>query len=387
MKVTVAVKGRFHAFHLARELAAGGALARLITSMPRFAARASGVPARLVKSLVGHEVVARASARLPRWIRPGERLDRLLHESIARAIARNLSFDADMHVIWSGVALPAIRAARRRGAIAVVERGSSHIVDQRERLDRAARAAGTPLGTVPEYAILRELAEYDEADFISVPGSFVADTFVARGFPAERLLTVPYGVDLARFAPAPRHPDRFRILFCGSASIQKGSHHLLRAFSELDLEDAELVFVGPHEPALDAAMRRYRDDRVRFLGPQRDAIPGLYRSASVFAIPSVQDGFPLAHLEAMASGLPVIGSRSSGCVDTIRDGENGFLIDAGDINALKDRLRALHADRDRCQRMGHEARRTATEHSWERYGERVRDAYRDALALGPRRSR
>lgn len=389
MKVSVSVKGRFHAFSLARELATRGALARLITTMPRFLARSAGIPPERVRSLAGLEVAARAAARLPTGLRPGDWFDRALHDAVARAIARHLPADADVHVAWSGVALPAIRRARALGAISIVERGSSHILDQRERLERAARDAGVAIPGVREHTVERELREYEEADFIAVPGTFVRNTFLARGIDEGRLLTVPYGVDTRRFHPAPAPPPGFRVMFCGTAGIQKGSHHLLEAFGRLvrgGATDAELVFVGPREPALDRFVARFGDDRVRFLGRQRDAIPALYREASVFCIPSVQDGFPLAHLEALASGLPVVASRSTGCVDTVVDGLNGHLVDAGDVDALSARFAELHGDPARRARMGLAARRTAEDHSWERYGDRAIAAYsraRDRRRGGP----
>ena len=90
----------------------------------------------------------------------------------------------------------------------------------------------------------RELTEYQEADFIAIPSQFVKETFLQQGIPEERLIQVPFGVDLTHFYPVPKEDNTFRIIHCGNISIRKGVHYLLQAFAELNLPGAELWLIG-----------------------------------------------------------------------------------------------------------------------------------------------
>ena len=82
-----------------------------------------------------------------------------------------------------------------------------------------------------------------------------------------------------------------------------------------------------------AAARLGIADRVHFPGPQTDVKP-FYGAADCFALPTLYDPFPNAALEALASGLPIIVSRQCGAAELVREGFNGFVVDALDVDAL-----------------------------------------------------
>jgi phosphatidylinositol alpha-1,6-mannosyltransferase len=104
-------------------------------------------------------------------------------------------------------------------------------------------------------------------------------------------------------------------------------------------------------------------DAVRFLGRVSDAELGaLYQRASVFAMPSRQEGFGLAFAEAMWWGLPCIGTTADAAGQVIVAGETGELVPYGDIAALAPALVRLLSDRERSVRMGEAGRRRAREH-------------------------
>jgi glycosyltransferase involved in cell wall biosynthesis len=101
-------------------------------------------------------------------------------------------------------------------------------------------------------------------------------------------------------------------------------------------------------------------DTVEFVGWRRD-LAGFHRELGVFCIPSEHEGFGLAALEAMASGLPVIASRVEGLSELIEDGSSGYLVAAGDADSLADRLARVLGDRELRARMGAAARDTVEE--------------------------
>jgi glycosyltransferase involved in cell wall biosynthesis len=81
----------------------------------------------------------------------------------------------------------------------------------------------------------------------------------------------------------------------------------------------------------------------------------------VLVLPSLRDGLPNALLEGMACGRAVVATDVGGMPDVLRDGENGILVPAGDVERLADSIRALLDDRDRRKQLGQEARLTVQE--------------------------
>jgi glycosyltransferase involved in cell wall biosynthesis len=152
------------------------------------------------------------------------------------------------------------------------------------------------------------------------------------------------------------------------ANFRRKKRHdlLLEAFARVRarIPDARLVLLGDG-PLLDQVRERARrldlKDSIEFAGSV-DIWPRLAGSHA-FALPSDYEGLPLAVLEAMAAGLPVVASSVEGNVEAVRDGVTGFLIPPGDVGALADRLIRLLSDdrlRDRMGRAGREAAKEAT---------------------------
>lgn len=168
---------------------------------------------------------------------------------------------------------------------------------------------------------------------------------------------IPMGCNTSYFSPARRKDNFFSqgerkvILFVGRLAEKKGTAYLIRAMSQVD---ALLVIVGsgPLESACKSLVRElHLEDKVRFLGPKpHTELRAVYASADIFAAPSVTarggdvEGFGLVILEAMASGLPVVASRSGGITDLITDGQNGLLAEERDVGQLADHLSRLVAD-------------------------------------------
>lgn len=372
MKVCVAVHGRFHAFELAAGLARRGALARLLSTYPGF----------LVSRLIGERLPVRSAWWLEarRRLLPGEAVQVALATRFGHFAATHLPAEADLLVGWSAATLEAIEPARRMGMKVVIERGSTHIAHQTDVLTAAYDAHGLDFNETPSVTIQREEAEYDAADAIAVPTRFAADTFTARGIPAEKLLVAPYGVDLARFRPGPERPAEapVRILFVGRVGIRKGVPKLLRAFEGL-AGTAELHLIGPVEPAMEPLMRKLPTAGVTVHGAQPgDKLPAFYANADAFCLPSLEEGFPLVLLQALASGLPVVTTPEAGAADIVTDGVEGLVVPAGDGGALGDALAALVSDAERRRAMGVAARARieAGGWSWDDYVERVLANYR-----------
>lgn len=172
---------------------------------------------------------------------------------------------------------------------------------------------------------------------------------IARRFPAVagKLHVIHNGVDLERFHPGLRAEHRARlrvelgvaddvpvVLYVGSGFSRKGVPQMLAAMARPELTGAELWVVGKDRDSarLEREARR-KGLRVRFNGPQQDVKPWL-GAADVFALPTLYDPMPNAALEALASGLPVLCSRTCGAAELIEPGRSGELVDALDVPAI-----------------------------------------------------
>jgi glycosyltransferase involved in cell wall biosynthesis len=202
------------------------------------------------------------------------------------------------------------------------------------------------------------------------------------------------GADPVRFRPGDDRRDG--VLYLGRLTPHKGIDRLLRALPS----GATLTVAGSagHDPRLPE--RGYPDllrtlaggADVRFTGPvgERD-LPSLYRRAAVFVLPTVEQtcyGRPVAVtellglsvLEAMASGTPVVASRTGGLPEVVRDGETGFLVTPGDVGELRDRIASLLGDPVLAGRIARQAREALLERfTWERTAERCLSAYAELV--------
>lgn len=172
--------------------------------------------------------------------------------------------------------------------------------------------------------------------------------------PYGRVEVVPNGVDTARFAPAPHPPrDPVTAVWLGLMVPVKRLDVLVAALADVPGLRAVLAGAGPSAPA--------PAPRVELPGFVADPAP-LLAGADLFVLPSAAENCPLALLQAMASGLPVVASRVGGIPEIVRDGTDGLLVPPGDPAALAAALKTLVADAGLRERMGNAARERAVEH-------------------------
>jgi glycosyltransferase involved in cell wall biosynthesis len=141
----------------------------------------------------------------------------------------------------------------------------------------------------------------------------------------------------------------------GTFKRQKGHEYLVAATAEVAPRDARLhvLLVGDGELLPDIRRRVTAaglDDRVHFLGTRRD-VPALLAASDSFVLPSLWEGLPVALVEAMASGLPVIATEVSGTSQVMVPGRTGWLVPPGDASRLAEAMVALRADPERAQAM------------------------------------
>jgi glycosyltransferase involved in cell wall biosynthesis len=373
MKITISVSGRFHAFDLARQLYNYGVLHRLITSYPRFKAMEWGIPKHLIESEVSIELLKRGWSKLPEAIKSKQDPSYYINNCYDQLAKSKVPRDTDIFIGWSGSSYNSLYQAKKFGAITILERGSTHILYQAKILKEEYKKYNITPKTAHPKTIKKELKEYSLADYISIPSQFVKDTFIQHGTPRSKLIVNPYGVDLSSFYPTDKKDNKFRVIFCGGLTLQKGVHYLLQAFYELKIEDAEFWLIGNINPEITNFLKKYKSPNIFLKGTFPQAkLYELYSQGSIFCLTSIQEGLAMVIPQAMACGLPVICTPNSGGGEIVQDGENGFIIPIRDIKSLKEKILILYKNRLRCEEMGVAARNAVKSgYSWDDYGKRA----------------
>src|SRR5438067_6969160 len=196
----------------------------------------------------------------------------------------------------------------------------------------------------------------------------VRDDLVELGIaPAEKFTVVRLGIELDERVGTDADgvetrrllgiaPDRFVVGWIGRMTGVKRTDDVLVAVRRLRDRgvDAVLCMVGDG-PDRDAVERRAHElGIVRdsfFLGYQDEVAP-YYAAFDALILPSANEGTPVSAIEALAGGRPVVATRVGGVPDVVRDGEDGFLVEAGDVDGLAKRLAALAEDSALRARLG-----------------------------------
>ena len=200
---------------------------------------------------------------------------------------------------------------------------------------------------------------------------------------------IPNGVDLAQFRPGAPVPDNgpLRVICVARLIERKGQQHLIAAVARLLAEGVdvrlELVGTGDAERQLQRqALALGIADQVTFAGyVPREHIAQHYAAAHIFALPSFNEGLALAGLEALATGMPLVLSRTGGTEDLVAEGENGLTFGWADVETLAAQLRRLAADRPLARRMAVDSRARAERFGWPMIAEQFLTLLRQASEL------
>jgi glycosyltransferase involved in cell wall biosynthesis len=374
--VIVSSAGRFWAFDLAEQLRQYGYLKVLYNAYPRWKIDRNLRPySRNFPWVFSAHVLA---SRLG-WARLADAMDWWAIDSFDRWVAQRLE-PADVVVTLSGYGLYTRRAAKQMGALTVCDRGSTHILATDEILAEEYARHGIPYRGISSRLVEKELQEYAEADLITIPSTFVYETFLSKGVSPAKLRRIPYGVDLSLFKPVPKKDDVFRVIYVGQMSLRKGLPYLLEALCPLKIPRFELVLIGPLSREIRPFFARY-EGQFQYLGVlPRSQLAYHYSQSSVFVIASVEEGLALVQAQAMSCGLPVIATTNTGAEDLFSDGVEGFIVPIRDAASIRERALRLYDHPDLRTEMGQAAlERVKAMGGWTDYGRRTVEVYSEAL--------
>ena len=296
-----------------------------------------------------------------------------------KGIARNLPMCKIYHT-WTDLAPEAIRKAKKAGSVLILEGANSHILNASNLLGYENKKYGIS-DPYYKYKLKSVLKTYKLYDYVICPSDFVYNSFLDNGFSKDKLILIPYGVDLEKFpVGGVRKDSKFRAIFAGSLQLRKGIQYMLQAWEELKLKNAELMVLGRVWPDTAKIVDKYKNNSsINFIGFDPDASVHM-RDSDIFVFPTIEEGSALVTYEAMASGLPMVTTFNSGTV--ARDGKEGFIVPIRDVGAFKEKIKFLYNNPEIRKKMGVAARKRIERFSWDSSGEMLIEKYREILGKG-----
>jgi len=237
---------------------------------------------------------------------------------------------------------------------------------------------------------------YRMADRYVSKSNVITEIFKKSKINFSKVEEIPYSVDVRKFAPLEMSKkselrkklklweNGIVILFVGGINVRKGVHLLVDAFAQIESRnpEAKLLIVGPtykYDPKYiskikEKIIEKKLQDKVHLTEENADNVEEFMQCSDIFVLPSRQEGFPISIIEAMSSGLAVIGSDIPEIAKAqINNGEDGYLFPTGDVDKLAVIMEKLLRDRDEILRVSKKARKKVQE-NWST--EIVDDKYR-----------
>ncbi|HBS47689.1 TPA: hypothetical protein DEO28_04995 [Candidatus Dependentiae bacterium] len=386
MKVAIAAGERFHAFYLATQLNRFDYLEKLFTT----------VAGEGDLKLLGSKNISNfRSGKLLGDVYLKFRLSYLINNS-SWYVLKDYIFDKwlsnqfknveqlDIFVGWTNYWLNSYSQIKKTGAKIIAESGSWHIIEQSKILQEEFELYGVKAKPINQKNIEKMVKEYEVADYIMTPAKHVRDSFIRQNISQSKLLKVPYGVDFERFYQSRiEKTKKFRVIFVGQVSLQKGVQYLIKAWNKLDLpkETSELLIVGDIQNCFKQVMKDLTiRNNVKFYGStSQENLKNLYKQSSLFVLPSIQEGFGMVISEAMASGMPVICTTNTGGEELIEHGKEGFIVFIRDVDDLAAKINWYYEHQDRCFQMGMAAQQKIKNFTWDHYGDKIIKIYGEIL--------
>lgn len=243
-------------------------------------------------------------------------------------------------------------------------------------------------GHLPQQHVSTLVRIQEAASGIACVSRAWADSWASRTGSSDRLCWIPNGIRVEEFAcPVPRRNPVPVIVAVSNCLRSKRPDDIVRALHLI--RDQEFVFRfvggGPFEGELRAVVAELGlGARVQFLGPQpHGQVRHQLAAADIYVSCSERESFGIATAEAMASGLPVVVTRTAGAKDLVLDGITGFAFEVGDLDDMADQLHLLLHDEATRWRMGLAGRKRVEDHfSWGSHMDRMFAMWTEAVTGG-----
>lgn len=297
---------------------------------------------------------------------------RELDQKVSRLLSKGQVEDAVGVYVYADESYKIIQAAKKMNLCVVYELHIAYYKEIQAIIEAERRKNPEWVEEAPLYTGSEAGTQIDKelllADKVVVASQYTKQSLEKFGFDGSKVKVIPYGFPDVTPKEYLRNRNRIKLLFVGSLGIRKGLKYLIQALDGLN-DRIELTIVGGGECSL--ALRNAMQPHRHIKTLPHNEVLNLMREADLFVFPTLSEGFGMVVTEAMSQGTPVI-TTPNGCGgDLIVDGENGWLVPAGDSLALRHKLKEILSNPSIIERVGKAALKTAEARSWETYGAEV----------------
>ena len=385
--VVVAHPGRQHSHEAAQALHGAGWLAGYWSGVPCLAEHGRWVPRALWRRMIRyHSVnlprqrvhwfpwppVLRKVAGLITVLEIGRIIEYWGYSRFDHWAARKLKAERNLAAViaYENSALETFKIAKSLGLVTILDAASFH---------HSAQSSSTGAQWTDRFlnhTKRKKDLEISLADHIITASEMARQTYLAAGVPPDRVHEITLGADLHMFSPGalPRMVAErpMRALYVGKTNVTKGIDILLAAFKRANHDGAaRLELVGPAGDAQGQVERELGNEIEYQASKSQPELVGHYRDADCLVLPSRFDSFGMVVAEALACGLPVIVSDMVGAKSLVTEGENGWVVPVGNVEALAQRLRWCIEHRQALADMRASAAQSAQRASWPHYHQRL----------------
>lgn len=224
----------------------------------------------------------------------------------------------------------------------------------------------------------RRDAELLLSDYIICNSTFTKYTLLKAGISQDKLIVIPYGFP-AITPIVPKSNKCIRFIYAGNLSLRKGIHLLIAAWKLVSKDlNCELILMGSQQ--LPVSIFDNLPENIKFIPNQPyEKAQALIKTAHVFVLPTLADGFGMVISESMAAGVPVITTKASAGLDLIEPFKDGLLIESANINALYDAISWCITHNNQLAEMGLNAQRKASLYPWDAYRKKLVQTVRERI--------
>jgi glycosyltransferase involved in cell wall biosynthesis len=307
-KVTLAVSGKFHAFHLASEYARMHKLSKLYAAHRTFKPP-KNLTNKQYKNRIDLAIAVYISSRLPSFGITQTKKDEIFDAWMVKNLKNE---EPGILHSWNGNSYKTFNSLKNTDWLKCVERSCPFNMYQHELL--SAEADFLNVEYFKDQSLLaREIEELYLADVIVAPSQYSASTYKDPEL-IKKVKINPLGANINYKERNARKPT-FIVLMVGNYFLRKGTHYLIEAFKLIERSDAELWIRGD---VPDTYSKRINDKRIKIIPPVLpDKLIELYQAADVFVQPSIDEGFGMTVFEALAFGLPLVVTENVGAKDLL----------------------------------------------------------------------
>ena len=371
MRITYTAPNRSHHYPYAEALNRAGYLHAFVSGFSRFSPR-SPLPS-IGNKLKRHDFFQNLYLACLKFNTPTPITDTVnnLSNFTLDRVSYRLAKESDVFIYYRTEGYNSSLRLRKGGytTLRVLEEVNTHVdvctALMQEEYDRIG--LGKYREKFADHAL--RLKAYEEADCILCPSEFVRRSFLLKGFSPNQLIKVNFGfpsIEVIPFNVEQPEKETFRLLYVGQLNYRKGLRYAIEAFRRLKHPKKKFIIVGP-KTAITGLEKTKIPDEVIFIGSLKgEALKEQYRRASIFVLPSIEEGLALVQGEALASGVPLLITTNTGGEDLITDGREGFIVPPGNVEILLERLQQMADDKDLLLKMSKAALQTAKDiGSWD----------------------